>query len=122
VITGRVLHHRPTLVVAVVGPDGAPRDFEAIVDTGFTGHLTLPAQAVATLRLPFVSYYTAGLADGSRVRIPLHEAAVVWHGAQRTVPVLVTGNRPLIGMSLIYGSRLTLEGIHDGVLNLDLLP
>jgi predicted aspartyl protease len=52
------------------------------VDTGFSGHLTLPPHVVATLRLPFVSYYSAGLADGSRVRIQLHEAAVVWHDTQ----------------------------------------
>jgi clan AA aspartic protease len=122
VITGHVFHRQPTVFLTIYDPSGQHDDVEAIVDTGFTGYLTLPQDDVVALALPFVSYYNAGLADGSRVRLDVHEATVLWHGVQQTVLVLATGYEPLMGMSLIYGSRLTLEGVDGGTVILEELP
>jgi hypothetical protein len=35
---------------------------------------------------------------------------------------LASGHEPLAGMSLIYGSRLTLDGVDGGSLTIDELP
>jgi clan AA aspartic protease len=122
VITGRVFHRRPTVAIVVHGPGGQRRDLTVIVDTGFTGFLTLPPREVRRLGLPFLNYHTAVIADGRRVRLAVHEATILWHGAHRTVFVLATGREPLLGMSLVYGSRLTIEGVDGGSLLLEELP
>lgn len=121
-ITGRVFRRRPTILLTIFGPNGQIDDLEVIVDTGFSGSLALPPGDVAALGLPFANYYDAGLADGSRVRIAVHEATGIWHGARQTVLVLATGKRALLGMSLIYGSRLTLDGADGGNVTLEPLP
>jgi predicted aspartyl protease len=40
---------------------------EAVVDTGFTGHLTLPSATVEALGLPIIGSAESILADGSLV-------------------------------------------------------
>jgi clan AA aspartic protease len=122
VITGRVFRRRPTVLLSVFGPNGQIDDLEVIVDTGFTGYLALPPSDVAALGLPLSNYYDAGLADGSRVRVAVHEATITWHGGSQAVLVMATGKRALLGMSLIYGSRLTLDGEDGGALTLEELP
>jgi len=122
VITGRVFRRRPTVLLTVFGPNKQIDDIEVIVDTGFSGSLALPPGDVATLGLPFANYYDAGLADGSRLRIAVHEATIIWHGSRRTVLVMATGKRALLGMSLIEGSRLTLDGADGGTVTLEPLP
>ena len=36
-------------------------------------------------------------------------ARVLWHGAPREVLVLSADGDPLLGMSLVYGSRVTID-------------
>jgi clan AA aspartic protease len=122
VIKGRVFHYRPTVELAVYGPSGQSRIIKAVVDTGFTGDLVLPQTEVAALGLQFLIYDSAVLADGSGVPLSVHEATILWHGVQRHALILAAGQEPLLGMSLIYGSRLTLEGEDGGALTLDELP
>ena len=121
-ITGRVFRRRPTILLTIYGPNRQIDGLEALVDTGFTGYLALPNETVLALGMPFASYFDAGLADGSRVAVNVHEGTVLWHGVQQTVLVLATGREPVLGMSLIYGSRLTLEGVDGGTLTLEELP
>ena len=47
---------------------GRMREIEAVVDTGYTGFLTLPLALVADLELPYFTSGTAFLADGTEVR------------------------------------------------------
>ena len=62
---------------------------EAVVDTGFTGHLTLPRATVDALGLPIIGSAESILADGSLVMEDVCLARVLWHGAERPVRVLV---------------------------------
>lgn len=120
-ILGRVLQYRSTIPLTICGP-ATQLTVDAVVDTGFTGFLTLPLTAVATLGLVPITYDTVILGDGSTVATPVHQAEVLWHGARQTVFALATGREPLVGMSLIYGSRLTLDGEDGGALTLEELP
>ena len=109
-IAGRVTEHRePVVELRVRGPDGAEASIEAVVDTGFTGHITLPPSIVADLGLKHLFSHTVVLADGTRPSIAIHEAAVCWHGEMRTVAVHCIECSPLIGMALLTGSLLTME-------------
>ena len=62
--------------LAVRGPAGREREIEAVVDTGYTGALTLPAELISELALPFRSLTRALLADGRETICATHEANV----------------------------------------------
>jgi clan AA aspartic protease len=74
---------------------------EFVVDTGFTGFLTLPVPAIATMGLPFLHWTFADLADDSSIQLPVHTATILWNGTVRQVRVLGMGRRPLLGTALL---------------------
>ena len=95
-------------------PSGWTREIEAVIDTGYSGFLTLPLALVAELELPYFTSGTAFLADGAEVRFDVHDVVIVWGGRTRYIRVDATGNRPLIGMSLLYRYNLYLEVVEGG--------
>jgi len=107
------------LSVEVLSQAGAsPLRVEAVVDTGFTGHLTLPSATVEALELPIIGSAESVLADGSLVMEDVCLARVLWHGSERPVRVLVADATPLVGMALMRGSELRVECVGGGVVNL----
>lgn len=88
---------------------------EFIVDTGFTGMLTLPPTAVARMGFPFLHRIPAQLADGSFVEVGIHSATIVWKGIEVEVRVLATGERPLLGIGLLDGSELLAQLREEGL-------
>lgn len=95
---------------------------EAVIDTGFTGYLTLPRTLINRLKLQQAGEQITILGDENRVVLKRHIAKVLWHGAERNVYVLQAEGGPLIGMSLLYGSRLILDVVTDGEVTIDVLP
>jgi clan AA aspartic protease len=92
---------------------------ECVLDTGFVGFLSLPAEAVSVLGLPFLYDTAANLADDSTIRLPVHEGIAVWNGQERPIRVVATGKRPLIGMSLLLDSELVVQCVEGGLVTLD---
>lgn len=82
---------------------------EFVVDTGFTGFLTLPLDAVTKMGLPFLHRIPAQLADGSFVEVAIHSATIVWKGVDIEASVLATGERPLLGTALLDGNELAAQ-------------
>jgi clan AA aspartic protease len=82
---------------------------EFVIDTGFSGYLTLPPDAVAVLGLPFEQSIPARLADGASVMMPTYTAVVVWDGVERVVEVLATGRQPLLGTALLDANDVHME-------------
>lgn len=103
------------LNVEVLSPTDAPSlQIDAVVDTGFTGHLTLSTAAVEALELPIIGSAESVLADGSLVLEDVCLARVLWHGEERSIRVLVADATPLLGMSLLRGSELRIEAVNGG--------
>lgn len=96
------------------GGDGRVADAEAVIDTGFTGHLTLPPNTVRSLALTELWSEELVLADGSREVATVHRATVIWHGRRRSVPVHAVPGDILIGMAMLSGSRLRLDAAPGG--------
>ena len=71
--------------LAVAGPAGRTLPIDAVIDTGFSGFLTLPAALVSELQLPFVTRGRATLANGSEDFFDIHNAVVIWDGQPRRV-------------------------------------
>ena len=100
--------------IEIIDGDGNPRLLEVILDIGFTGYLTLPSEAIEQLDLPFVGQRTFELANGELFRFDAYLAAVSWHGSLRDALVLQSDSTPLLGMTLIWGSRVTLDALTRG--------
>ena len=45
--------HEAVVALSLQGPAGQARDVEAVIDTGYSGFLTLPTALVIELGLPF---------------------------------------------------------------------
>jgi clan AA aspartic protease len=96
------------------GRGGGQANVRAVIDTGFTGHVTLSPRVVRSLALPELGSEELMLADGSTEIASVHRATVEWHGRPRTVPALAIGGDPLVGMALLAGSRLVMDAVPGG--------
>jgi clan AA aspartic protease len=122
-ITGVVTASREAVVQVIVrGPHNRDVPMEAVIDTGFTDFLTLSPTLIAMLGLAFAGTTRATLSDGSAVSIDVFEATVVWDNHVRLVTVLAAPGGALIGMSMLFGYRLLLEGAYGGVIQIEALP
>ncbi len=95
--------------LSVQGPTGETRSFDAVLDTGFGGFLTLPASLIAELKLPFVGMGRATLGDGSEVTFPFYDVPVLWDGGLRYGLVEAAETTPLLGMAMLDGHNLHVE-------------
>jgi clan AA aspartic protease len=122
-ITGVVTTSRAAVVqVMVRGAHSRDVPVDTVIDTGFTGFLTLPPTLIAMLGLTFAGTTRATLGDGSTVSIDVFEATVVWDNHDRLVTVLAAQGGALVGMAMLFGYRLLLEGADGGAVQIEALP
>ena len=91
------------------GADGQTLDISAVVDTGYTGFLTLRPPMVAALELPFASFGRAILADDNEVDFDVHYVTISWDGLRRDIEADASGSTPLVGMLLLDGYDLSIQ-------------
>jgi clan AA aspartic protease len=108
-----------SLKVIGAGSDRDSSNIQVAIDTGFTGHLKLPPETVRSLSLPERGFVEVELADGGMATLGVYEARVLWHWRPLRVPVYEADGAPLIGMSLLRGSTLTIEVIPRGAVTID---
>jgi predicted aspartyl protease len=114
-MTGKVTEDREAVIsLRVLGPTGKHADVTAVIDTGFTEALTLPPVIIAKLELPFRGFGEYTLADDLEALLPMHRAAVLWDAKERPVLATAAKGGPLIDMALLQGSRMTMDVIEDG--------
>ena len=122
-IVGAVNNFREAVVsLAVGGPRGQRHEIEAVIDTGFTGSLSIPSAIITLLNLPFRRRGRAVLANASETIFDVYEATVIWDGHPHRVSVDAAETDPLVGMSLLSGYRLTVEVISGGRVLIEPLP
>jgi clan AA aspartic protease len=104
VITGVVNARREAIIpLDVLDAAGRPHPIEAIIDTGFTGFLTLPPSMIAVLGLSFLGRQQVILGNGNVDLLDVYKGTVRWDGQDRTVEVDSADTDPLVGMSLLDG-------------------
>ena len=101
--------YEAVISLTVQGPTGRAREVEAVIDTGFTGFLSLPSALATELELPFLTNESAFLADGSLVRFSVHDATALWDGRPRRVYVHLSDTTPLIGMRMLDNYDLSIQ-------------
>ena len=106
--------YEAVVTLPLQGPDGRTRDIQAVIDTGYTGTLTLPTAVVADLGLSFSHMGWAFLANDDVVSFDVHDVIVLWDGQPRHIKADATGSTPLVGMSLLDGHDVSIRVRNGG--------
>jgi clan AA aspartic protease len=121
-IVGIVRGREPLIRLTIRGARGHQQDVEALVDSGFTGWLTLPPAVIAALQLRWQSSGRGLLADGSPSSFDGYRANVVWDGRVRTVFVDEFDTTPLVGMAMLRGYEYKMQVRARGKVTIRRLP
>lgn len=109
-VRGKVDVNRQAWVsIEMVGPDAQLRTVEAILDTGFTGSLTLTPDLIQQLGLAWSDTTEVTLASGEQEWWDSWTGQVLWQQRVRLVQILESNGTPLMGMELLENSQLTIQ-------------
>ncbi|NJM48993.1 MAG: clan AA aspartic protease [Alkalinema sp. RU_4_3] len=97
-----------------MGPQQKKQGIRAVIDTGFTGSLTLPQSVIEDLELAWVTQQEAFLGDGSRKTFDVYRATVIWDGQLRIIEINASDTAPLVGMALLEGFELRVQAYEGG--------
>jgi len=99
-------------------PVGRELQFNAVIDTGFSGAVALSSELVIDLDLSLRGYEPAMLADGSERLFDLYDVVIEWDGTSRHVTVLAADGGPLVGMTLLAGYELRILATPGGLVTI----
>lgn len=116
-ISGWINEHREIVFVVQVSNianRALTAHVEVVLDTGFSEELVLPPDIVSTLGLTPQGEMPLTLADGEEQIFDFYMALISWHGQDRIVAVIEMPSERLIGMNLLWGSRLIVDAAVGG--------
>ena len=90
----------------------------AVIDTGYTGFLSLPHEIIFNLNLPWTGIDRGTLGDGSEVTFEVYAATIIWDGQYQNIPINEAEADPLVGMSLLYGYDLYIQAVEGGIITI----
>ena len=96
------------------GPEGQVREVDVVIDTGYSGSLTLPPALVAEMELPYVFTSKVTLADDTGVGFRVHSVTALWDSRPRRIEADAVGSTPLLGMALLENHSLLVEITDSG--------
>jgi clan AA aspartic protease len=102
------LQREATLTVVVGNSNQNLQAIKTVIDTGFTGFLSLPSTIISSLNLPWSASDVVTLGDGSETLFDLFTAVVIWDGQYRDIYIAEAETEPLLGMgcSMVIDYRL----------------
>jgi clan AA aspartic protease len=110
-----------TIRLVVGNADSQRQMIDAVIDTGFTGFLTLPFSVLADLNLRAYRREEGILGDGSTCIFDVYRGLVIWDGELQRIDINESDTEPLVGMSLLYGYRMQLDAIEGGTVTIQAL-
>ena len=121
--TGRVValgtSLQPVLELFVYGRSNVRARVQGVIDTGYTGHLTLPARAVHALDLSFQAEESMTMANDELITFEVYTASIDWDGQLREIKVHLAEGDALIGMEILHNHDLHLRAIPDGPVSIE---
>ncbi len=94
---------------------------DAVIDTGFSGFLTLPSDVITTLGFRWEGRDIATLGDGTSCTFEVYTGQVIWSGQYRDIYINESETVPLIGMRLLRGYDLRIQTIESGRVEIEKL-
>jgi clan AA aspartic protease len=91
---------------------------DTVIDTGFSGFLTLPFDIISALGLSWEGRDVATLGDGTSCTFEVYTVIVIWDGQYREIYVNESETVPLIGMRLLRGYDLRIQTIEGGTVTI----
>ncbi|BBH38918.1 hypothetical protein myaer102_14340 [Microcystis viridis NIES-102] len=119
---GYVNQNYEAMLSLVVRNGDKLKSITAVIDTGFTGFLSLPIATIRELELSWSYRDRATLGDGSEVLFDIYDGMVIWGGQYREIEINAAETEPLIGMSLLRGYRLQVDTVKGGLVTISELP
>ncbi len=110
-----------TISLVVVNESRQTKLITAVIDTGYTGFLSLPSEIISELGLSWTGVDRGTLGDGSEVTFEVYAAKVIWDGEYRDIPINEAETDPLVGISLLYGYDLHIQTVEGGDVTIKLL-
>ena len=110
-----------TLRLVISNSDSQRQVIDAVIDTGFTGFLTLPLLVLTNLQLRAYRREEGTLGNGSTCIFDVYRGLVNWDGEFRRIDINASETAPLVGMSLLYGYRIQLDAIEGGIVTVQSL-
>jgi clan AA aspartic protease len=95
------------------------KSVDAVIDTGFSGFLTLPSNIIAELDLTWKGRDVATLGDGTACIFEVYIASIIWDGEYRFIDINESETVPLIGMRLLRGYDLRIRTIEGGLVTIE---
>jgi predicted aspartyl protease len=136
-IHGMVNQSCEAILPIVVKNDPKTQLVDAVIDTGFSGFLTLPSSTIRhrrryaneSLDLIWKGRDIATLGDGTSCIFEVYIAVVIWDGQYRTITsrrgsandINESETMPLIGMQLLRGYDLRIQAIESGSVTIEAL-
>src|SRR6476620_7414502 len=107
---GRFNGKHPVISLLVAGGQGHPEQFDAVVDTGFSGFLMMSAEDAAHHGFQPGPATTGTMADGTRVALPTALASVGFASRTRTGVVTLAPKKvvSLVGIDFLRAFKLAL--------------
>jgi clan AA aspartic protease len=118
---GRVNQRCEATLAIAVRNNEITQMVDTVIDTGFSGFLTLPSDMIATLGLSWEGRDVATLGDGTFCTFEVYIGLVIWDGQYREIYINESETVPLIGMQLLRGYDLRIQAIEDGLVSIEAL-
>jgi clan AA aspartic protease len=119
---GSVNSRREAIIqFVVIGENNQQQGVKAVIDTGYTGFLTLPSAIITTLGLTWFMQEEGILGDGSMCMFNVFEASVIWDGQVKPIEINESETDPLVGMGLLEGYELNIQGFAGGLVTIKAL-
>jgi clan AA aspartic protease len=91
---------------------------DTVIDTGFSGFLTLPSDIILALNLTWEGRDVATLGDGTSCIFEVYITIVIWDGQYREIYINESETVPLVGMKLLRGYDLRIQTIEGGAVEI----
>ena len=122
-IDGRVNSaRRAVLPLEIQDGSGGWHTLPVTLDTGYTGYLALPAAFAHQFGLTLDGFRIASSATQQSVPVRYGYVRIVWQGQEQLTRFLEAGTHPLLGMSLLWSHRITIDAVANGPVTVAPLP
>ena len=116
---GSVNSRREAIIQFVLlGENHQRQAIKAVIDTGYSGFLTLPSAIITRLGLTWYMQEEGILGDGSLCMFNVFEATVIWDGQIKSIEINESETDPLVGMGLLDGYELNIQGFAGGLVTI----